>query len=78
MTRQIVTDPFKRRFSNKEVHLLVRLALHAGCSLLQGSKHDRLRSPDGTKYASIPGSPRGDGRAVARLRSTLRQWGIEV
>lgn len=63
---------------NKDVQQFLRTIRRQGFTVrLSGSGHYLCTTPDGTRRASIPSTPRG-GRAVAGIRGTLRRLGADL
>ncbi len=63
---------------NKDVQQYLRAIRRQGFHVrLSGAGHYLCTTPDGTRRASIPGTPRG-GKAVTGIRATLRQLGADL
>jgi hypothetical protein len=63
---------------NKDVQQYLRAIRRQGFHVrLSGSGHYLCTTPDGTRRASIPATPRG-GRALTGIRGALRRLGADL
>lgn len=67
-----------RRYSTSDrINDIVKDLIKKGWSLIQGSRHARLRSPDGKVTVTVPKTP-SDHRAALNWISQCRNSGVPI